>query len=322
MKVAAIAVAVFLLLGGGVALFVLTGSDPTGSGEVPGGLAVAEDEPIATSQEVAAIEAKNNEIRVNSLTAGDTISSPLIVAGEARGAWFFEASMPVTLLNRNGQTIARGVAQATADWMTEEFVPFTTEINFKSPYMSGDPLFLSHGTVVIRKDNPSGDPANDDSLRIPVAFAPNTDLAPFAISIPEPVVIYDGIEVMSNIQELDVSGRGLTGSLKAEINQLTRLEVLDLSNNDFTGLPAEIGQLTELRSVNLASTSLTGLPYELGQLSKLEELDLRGTQYAESDLEIIKESLPSGVIVFTDDGEEIENEEELPEAVIELEENE
>ena len=114
------------------------------------------------------------------------------------------------------------------------------------------------------------------------------------------VEVYDGISIAKSTRILILSGRGLSGSLKAEVRNLTELEQLDLSNNDFTGLPAEVGQLSKLRILNLSNNPFTGLPYELGNLKNLEVLDLRGTQYANQDLEVIKEGLSPDVTILKD----------------------
>lgn len=114
------------------------------------------------------------------------------------------------------------------------------------------------------------------------------------------VAVYDGISVPETATELDLSGRGLSGSLKAEVRQLSKLQVLDVSDNQFTGLPAEVGQLSELLVLNLSNNPLTGLPHELGNLKKLQTLDLRGTNYAPYDLEIIKTTLSADVFVLVD----------------------
>lgn len=116
----------------------------------------------------------------------------------------------------------------------------------------------------------------------------------------EMIVVYDGISAHSDTQKLDLSNRGLSGSLKAEIRHLTELRELDISNNAFTGLPAEVGQLQKLQRLDLSNNPFTGLPHELGNLHDLQQLDLRGTQYAEYDLEIIKATLPSTVEILTD----------------------
>lgn len=97
----------------------------------------------------------------------------------------------------------------------------------------------------------------------------------------------------SDIEELDLSHNALEGALPAEVRHLTRLRVLDLSDNRFTGVPAEIGQLGNLEILDLSNNALTGLPYELGNLAKLKLLDLRGNDYSQADLARIRERLPS-----------------------------
>lgn len=104
----------------------------------------------------------------------------------------------------------------------------------------------------------------------------------------------------TDLIELDLSSNVLTGSLQAEIRHLQKLKVLDLSDNQMTGVPAEIGQLSNLEELDLSNNQLTGLPYELGNLSNLVLLDLRGNNYAEADLARIKASLPSTVVIQVD----------------------
>ena len=70
------------------------------------------------------------QIKLISPVVGQTINSPLSITGEARGTWFFEATFPVVLTNWDGLIIAEGYATAQGDWMTEEFVPFTAELEF------------------------------------------------------------------------------------------------------------------------------------------------------------------------------------------------
>lgn len=112
------------------------------------------------------------------------------------------------------------------------------------------------------------------------------------------IEVYDGISVDSGVTVLDLSGRQLEGSLKAEVRMLSNLEVLDLSNNLFTGLPAEVGQLSKLKVLNLANNQFTGLPRELGNLQNLETLDLRGNNPSNEDLTIIREALPATVVII------------------------
>ncbi len=83
------------------------------------------------------------------------------VIGKARGTWYFEASLPVVLIDPSGKVIATGIAQAEGDWMTENFVPFRAEIKAPSTYMGP-------ATLVLRKDNPSGLPEHDASVSFPI----------------------------------------------------------------------------------------------------------------------------------------------------------
>ena len=110
--------------------------------------------------------AKADLIRLSSPRPGDTISSPLIIEGEARGFWFFEADFPVILTDWNGLIVAEHFASSTDDWMTENFVPFISTIEFEVPTST----VSNRGTLILRKHNASGLPEHDDALEIPVFF--------------------------------------------------------------------------------------------------------------------------------------------------------
>lgn len=107
---------------------------------------------------------KSDKIKLSTPTPGEKIASPLIIEGDARGNWFFEASFPVVLTDWDGVIIAQGVAQAQSDWMTNDFVKFKAELNFKKPEL------YNRGSLILKKDNPSGLPENDDSYEITVFF--------------------------------------------------------------------------------------------------------------------------------------------------------
>ncbi len=106
---------------------------------------------------------KKDLIIVEEPAPGGYISSPLSIKGSARGFWFFEASFPVKLYNQEGDLISSGVAQAQDDWMSEDFVPFTAELEFTNPG-------YEKGEIVFEKDNPSGLLENYDEFRMPVLF--------------------------------------------------------------------------------------------------------------------------------------------------------
>ena len=73
-------------------------------------------------------------------------------------------------------------------------------------------------------------------------------------------------------------GISLTGTIPAELGNLTALTSLDLRRNSLTGaIPAELGTLASLTELNLQGNSLTGaIPTELGALASLTELNLQG----------------------------------------------
>ncbi len=144
-------------------------------------------------------------------------------------------------------------------------------------------------------------PATEPAVTDQATTTPLTVTPPVAITTEDTatvttgreVQIYNGIRVSEEATELDLSGRNLTGSLQAEIRLVAALETLNLSGNQFTGLPAEIGQLRELRILNLSNNDLTGLPHELGNLQKLTLLDVRGNPVSNADMEIIVSRLPA-----------------------------
>ncbi len=111
---------------------------------------------------------KEDLIQVESPRANEIISSPLIIKGKARGNWFFEASFPVVLVNWDGLIIAQGIATAKSDWMTSEFVPFEVALEFKKP--ASIKGVVNRGSLILKKDNPSGLPKYDDALEIPILF--------------------------------------------------------------------------------------------------------------------------------------------------------
>lgn len=109
---------------------------------------------------------KNSLIRLTSPRPNQVIDSPLTITGEARGNWFFEASFPVILVDWDGRILAQGIATAKSDWMTTEFVPFEATLTFTLDKN----IYSKRGSLILRKDNPSGLPAHDDALEIPVLF--------------------------------------------------------------------------------------------------------------------------------------------------------
>ncbi len=121
--------------------------------------------PVALPAElVTHITDHSDRIVLQSPAPLETISSPVIVTGRARGMWFFEASFPVSVVDWDGRIIGEGIATAEGDWMTESFVPFSATIS----YTLDPDAYSNKGALILKRDNPSGLPEHDDALEIPV----------------------------------------------------------------------------------------------------------------------------------------------------------
>lgn len=116
-----------------------------------------------SSASSSAASVANADIALAAPLPDALVTSPLTVTGEARGSWYFEASFPVKLLDANGNVLAQAPAQAQADWMTTDFVPFLATLTFPTPA-------TATGTLVLEKDNPSGMPQNAATITVPVNF--------------------------------------------------------------------------------------------------------------------------------------------------------
>jgi hypothetical protein len=128
--------------------------------------------PTVPSEVQAAIDAKSDLIAIANPRPLTVVTSPLHITGHARGNWFFEASAPVLLTDAGGRIIAKGTIHADGNWMTSDFVPFSADLTFVSPFKTGEKEEKKKGSLIFKKDNPSGDPKNDESLEIPIEFAP------------------------------------------------------------------------------------------------------------------------------------------------------
>ncbi len=109
------------------------------------------------------VNASADLIRVTTPTPGSVTGKPITVMGEARGSWYFEASFPIEVRDNAGSVIATGIAQAEGDWMTENFVPFSTTIEIPESY-------IGEAVLVFMNDNPSGMAENARSVSFPITI--------------------------------------------------------------------------------------------------------------------------------------------------------
>lgn len=127
--------------------------------KTPDGRTYAEELPAATPTYV---NASADLITVSNPTPGSVTGKTFTVMGSARGTWYFEASFPIEVRDTAGNLIASGIGQPVggADWMTEEFVPFSSEITVPES-------FIGEAVLILMNDNPSGLPENARSVSIP-----------------------------------------------------------------------------------------------------------------------------------------------------------
>lgn len=123
-----------------------------------------QDAPPTPAAKISADLPGTDSLKITSPAAGAVVVQPLIVMGEAKGSWYFEASFPVRLVDEQGNELARAVAEAQGDWMTEAFV------RFQATFTSFDPGSATAGKLIFEKDNPSGLPENAESFEMPVQF--------------------------------------------------------------------------------------------------------------------------------------------------------
>ncbi|MCX7736320.1 MAG: hypothetical protein N2319_06370 [Candidatus Kapabacteria bacterium] len=88
-----------------------------------------------------------------------------------------------------------------------------------------------------------------------------------------------GVTVVNNhVTKVELPNNNLMGFIPGQIDSLTELKVLDLSNNSnlmLSTIPDRIGNLTNLEELNLASCGLVGfIPDGIWSLSNLEKLIL------------------------------------------------
>ena len=114
---------------------------------------VATDTPEATF---------TTQALVQSPTRNELVSSPLNIQGKVSGTWFFEATLPVKLLDNDNNVIASGQARALDEWTTDKPIRFSASLVFETKATSGN--------LIISKDNPSGLEQNNGFIEVPLRF--------------------------------------------------------------------------------------------------------------------------------------------------------
>jgi hypothetical protein len=125
----------------------------------PDGLTFAEE----IVQKISYVNSSSDLIQVDLPFPGAVTGKDFRIVGKARGVWYFEASFPVQVLDKNGAVLFEGPAQAEGDWMTNDFVPFEVQIKVPDSY-------IGPATIILKKDNPSGEAQRDASISFPITI--------------------------------------------------------------------------------------------------------------------------------------------------------
>ncbi len=106
---------------------------------------------------------RDDSIRVEQPVSDAGVNSPMTISGKARGSWFFEGQFFSELVTQSGSTVATTTLTTSENWMTEDFVPFSGEIEFEAPN-------VEEGKLLLKKANPSGLKENEEIVSVPVKF--------------------------------------------------------------------------------------------------------------------------------------------------------
>ncbi len=121
---------------------------------------------ITVRQSLSDITYKNASsdlIQVGLPYPGAVTGKEFKIIGKARGSWYFEASFPAEVLDKNNNSLFKGPAQAEGNWMTANFVPFSIDVKVPASY-------IGPAKIILKKDNPSGLPQNESSISFPITI--------------------------------------------------------------------------------------------------------------------------------------------------------
>lgn len=105
---------------------------------------------------------KGVELIINGPIKNESVTSPFVVMGQVPGSWSFEGTFQLELKRKNGNSLTAKSVQLRGEWTTEELVPFDAAVSYSG--------YTGEATLVLRKDNPSGLPSNDDTVIIPLTL--------------------------------------------------------------------------------------------------------------------------------------------------------
>ena len=120
-----------------------------------------EAQKVATKDIITYSNASSDLITVELPFPGAVTGKDFSIIGKARGTWYFEASFPITILDKDNKVLVNTYAQAQGEWMTENFVPFRSDVKIPETY-------IGPATIVLQKDNPSDMREKDAYISFPI----------------------------------------------------------------------------------------------------------------------------------------------------------
>lgn len=121
-------------------------------------------ETITSTPTATPTEPVSEKPVVSTPSANLKVKSPLLVAGTVPAGWMFEGVFPIQLVDLNKKLIAQGQGKETTpgSWQTGIAVPFEATLTFTTSTKSG--------ILILKNDNPSGDPTKQQTFEVPVSF--------------------------------------------------------------------------------------------------------------------------------------------------------
>jgi len=120
--------------------------------------------PVATASATPGLAVPT----ISSPSANMKVVSPLEVTGRVPAGWMNEGVFPIKLVDASQKLIVQGQAKENVpgSWLSGNPVSFTATLTFKTTAASG--------SLILENDNPSGDPANAKSFKLPLVFSGTT----------------------------------------------------------------------------------------------------------------------------------------------------
>ncbi|MDA1338060.1 MAG: hypothetical protein O2871_01725 [bacterium] len=149
-------------------------------------------------------ENKKEDVQLDRIKNGSTISSPLVLRGTVAQGWMFEGQFTVQVWGADGKLIMQAPLGDLYDggWVESDPVAFEGKVEFTTDQKTG--------TLVFKKDNASGLPENDKNYTISVNFAKKDFQA-----LLKDICKYQGANIYPNyiykVSDLPIKNKDLSG---------------------------------------------------------------------------------------------------------------